>query len=266
MFANWDKAYITKNIQNQRRRKTGFTLTELILVICIITLLAAIIAPSLYIAKELAKRAYCMAHLNGLGRSMGSYHANNKESFWPGAKPNYPEPGVITYFWGTNTDPVDTRHSPFLKYCDYSLEQFWCPSMKWGTYKPQGNVKQHTTTLAYNTWCLDPASYMWKWDLRPKRSIYLPQPASLFVFVDAAMAWNPFGEDWFQNSTHLEPITGPPAVMPTTHFRHLNKTNALCADGHAEYYGLEGGKMYDIENNLGFVGTNNIPHYDVPNN
>jgi len=247
------------------RGERGFTLVELLIILGVIALLAAILAPSVQLAKALARRACCVANLNNLGRSMGTYHADNREAFWPGASPDCPEPGMVTYFWGTRTNPVDTRPSPFMKYCDFSLRHFWCPSFRWGTYKPQGGIEEPTTTIGYNAWCLDPASYMWDWDLRPKRSIQLPDPASLFVFADTAMAWSPAGRLLFQNSMQLEPVAGPPIAQPTTHFRHVGTANALCADGHAGYFGLEGAEMYDTVHDLGFVGTGNVPHYDIKN-
>ena len=247
------------------RGERGFTLVELLIVVGIVALLVAILAPGVQSAKALARRAYCVANLNNLGRSMGMYHTDNKESFWPGAIPSHPEPGVTTYFWGTKTNPVDTHASPFMKYCGYNLRHFWCPSFRWGSYKAQGGIQEPTTTLGYNAWCLDPASYMWDWDLKPKRSIQLPEPASLFVFADAAMAWSPAGRLLYQNSTQLEPVDGPPITQPTTHFRHVGTANALCADGHAGYFGLEGAEMYDSDHSLGFVGTANVPHYDIKN-
>ena len=68
-----------------------------------------------------------------------------------------------------------------------------------------------------------------------------------------------------QNSTSLDPVTmgtWGPNFTPTTHFRHLGRTNALCADGHAGAFDLEGGSMLQEEYNLGFVGADNVPHYD----
>lgn len=246
-----------------RRGETGFTIVELLIVVGVIALLVAILAPGLQVAKELARRAYCVASLNNLGRSMGSYHAEYKDAFWPGAIPNHPQPGVTTYFWGTATNPVDTQASPFMKYCDGGLRLFQCPSLRWGDYRPQGGITEPTTTVGYNAWCLDPASYMWDWSLKPKRTILLPDPSSLFVFADAALAWKPTGTLRFQNSTHLEPPSGPAICQPTTHFRHLRKTNALNADGHAGFYGLEGGDLLDPDHDLGFVGAGNVPHYDI---
>ena len=59
----------------------------------------------------------CIATLNALGRAMGQYHAEYKESFWPTALRDHPRKGVTTYFWGTNTIPVETDTSPLLAFC-----------------------------------------------------------------------------------------------------------------------------------------------------
>ena len=246
------------------KSQSGFSLVELLIVVTLIALLASILVPAFNGVKALARRASCVASLNTLGRAMGLYHADNKDLFWPGTLKNYPDPGMITYFWGTKSNPVDPRPSPFMQYCDYRLSALWCPSMKWGTYHPQGRVKEPTTTLGYNTWCLDPASYWWDWRRKPKRAIQIPDTSELFVFADAGMVWRPGNQgSFFQNSMHLEPLSGPLKVQPTTHFRHRGTTNALCVDGHAASYGLEGGEMHDPTYNLGFVGVENYPHYDI---
>ena len=86
----------------------AFTLTELLIVVSIIAILASIMAPSLGNAKRMAQSAACMANLLSLAKSMGQYHADNDEQFWQCTMPNYPRAGVNTYFWGTNTIPVET--------------------------------------------------------------------------------------------------------------------------------------------------------------
>jgi len=251
---------------SSRRDKPGFSLIELLIVVSIIALLASILVPSLGAAGAIARSAKCLSNLNALGRAMGGYHAENNESFWPCTLLGHPQPGANTYFWGTNTDPVDPRPAAFLAYCDYNLAYLWCPSQPWGTYVPQGGVSEPTTNFGYNAWCLDPPAWGRRENGKPlptKRSIQLPNPSQLFVFADSGMYWAPAGVPIFQNSTHLEPLTGPWACQPTTHFRHRGSTNALCADGHAASFGLEGAAMHNPDHNLGFVGTSNVPHYDL---
>lgn len=247
-------------------RHPAFTLMELLVVLAIIMLLLGTLLPSLAASKDIARSATCLTNLHALSVSMSLYHSANKGAFWRCYTNK-------SYFWGTSSTPVDTRRSPLLGYCDMGLKVFWCPSLPWGTYVPQGLVNEPTTTYGYNAWCLDPA-FWGKTDpqgqpLPTKRAEELKNPSDLFVFADSGMFWKPSGVWIFQNSTSLDPVTladwmgkTVPNQTPTTHFRHLGRTNALTADGRAASFDPEGGALPQPEHELGFVGANNVPHYD----
>ena len=244
----------------------AFTLIEILVVISIITLLVSILVPSLSTANEQARSVKCLVNLHNLGVAMFSYQSENDGYFW--AFSNHTA-AVRTYFWGSDADPVDPRRSAFMAHCEYMLAVLWCPSLKWGTYVPQGTyVNEPTTTYGYNAWCLDPRIWGRNVDGVPlprKRDSDLASPSELFVFADSGLAWAPAGVSVFQNSTSLDPPdlgAWGPSTTATTHFRHLGRTNALCADGHADSFDLEGGQMLDTQNQLGFVGADNVPHYD----
>lgn len=238
------------------------------MVIGIISALSSMLLPAVGAAKEYAQSIECINNLRNLGTSMKIYHSDNEDEFWPCTLRNTPKPGITTYFWGTNTDPVDPKPSPLMGYCDNNLAALWCPKQPWGTYVPQGGVSEPTTNYGYNAWCLDPPA----WGRRDadnnrmarKHASDVDNPGELFVFADSAMFWAPAGVDILQNSTHLEPVTGTWVQTPTTHFRHKGKANALCADGRADSFETEGwtfGAKYEAQR-LGFVGTRNDPHYD----
>jgi len=249
-------------------RQSGFTLIELLVVIAIIGILSTLLVPAIGSARDLAHNVACISNLRNLGTSMGAYHAENRNEFWPCTLYGTPRPGVTSYFWGTNTDPVDPSPSPFMEYCQDTLSALSCPKQPWGSYVPQAGVSEPTTNYGYNAWCLDPPSWFRRDAsgqlMRRKKTQNLTQPDKLFVFADSAMYWAPGGVSILQNSTHLEPVDGTWVQTPTTHFRHGGKTNALCADGTAGTFGTEGwvfGAKYESAN-LGFVGTENYPHYD----
>jgi prepilin-type N-terminal cleavage/methylation domain-containing protein len=60
------------------KKKNGFTLVELLVVIGIIALLISILLPSLNTARERASRIKCLAQLRQLGQLVFIYAANNK--------------------------------------------------------------------------------------------------------------------------------------------------------------------------------------------
>lgn len=68
----------------QLRKKLAFTLIELLVVISIISLLMAILLPSLNKAKEQAKRIKCMANLKSIGHSLHLYANNYDGRLIPG--------------------------------------------------------------------------------------------------------------------------------------------------------------------------------------
>lgn len=238
------------------------------MVISIIAMLIAILAPSLTTVKEYGRSAKCLSNLHNLGVAMQMYQISNRTYFWPYLVRNeLPR----WYFWGSDTVPVDRSVSPLLAYCDKALDAFWCPSQPWGSYLPQGSAKEPTTTYGYNAFCLDPNAWGRKdssGKLMPlKRTADIKNPSDLFVFADSGMTWKTSGVVGFQNSSSLDPLRTQWGINKygTTHFRHLSRTNALCADGRADSFDREGSNLTNADALLGFVGTSNVPHYDNDN-
>lgn len=64
-----------------RKRLSAFTLIELLVVVGILTLLVAILLPSLAAAKRVSKRTYCLSNLHDLGVAMQAYVQVNRERF-----------------------------------------------------------------------------------------------------------------------------------------------------------------------------------------
>ena len=70
---------------NAYRMRTGFTLIEVLAVVAIIGILAAILLPALARAREQARRASCMSNLSQIGMALHMYAVEHEGAFpWSG--------------------------------------------------------------------------------------------------------------------------------------------------------------------------------------
>src|SRR5690349_11465 len=67
------------------RRRLGFTLVELLVVIGIIAVLVSILLPAITKAKEAANRTKCLANLRSIGQMLATYAVSNNDQVPLGA-------------------------------------------------------------------------------------------------------------------------------------------------------------------------------------
>lgn len=110
-----------------RRPLRGFTLVELLTVIAIITLLVALLSPTLSRAKELTRRAVCKSVFHQQLTGVAQYAAGNKGKLLPGYR--YASNPTHTYHdepWVLNTDTYQSQRDHYLGGND---RLFACPNM-----------------------------------------------------------------------------------------------------------------------------------------
>ena len=257
----------------------GFTLVELLVVISIISLLLAILIPSLVRARQQAQSVICMNNIKQLGLAFIMYAQNNNDYAMPAAIDKI-------YWWGgKKSDGIDHKLGfvwPYLKSELSNGSVFQCPSQPFGSYKLQGapkneknNPKWMTSTYGYNGYYLCPPVSGWQDLPGPWQKLAnVSTPATVIAFADALIDFDNTGKN-IENNFSLEPPyifdtksrRGNPwkvNMSPTTCFRHNEKTNAIFVDGHSESITSKGAKYTSPNVKIGSIGAENAPYY-VPN-
>ena len=125
------------------RRSGGFTVIELLVVIAIIAILAAILLPSLNMAREMARRAYCKSNLRQIAVAYITYATAN-DGYWPPTRNHCGQ-------WARNLD-----HERLKALTDVYLggdpSVWYCPSVHIDFHPWGDNVYLTKVESWYNPW------------------------------------------------------------------------------------------------------------------
>ena len=237
-------------------RSRAFTLIELLIVICVVTLLVGILLPTLGSARESARSVRCASNLRQVVIAWTAYAGEYRDRAMPLAYWSTQDigSGPQIFWWGSHGTSVMSPDfsrgflAPYLSAGLHAGSLFECPSQAWGTYRPQGPSRSITSTYGYNGYFLSPAKTPGWGDAighRPwQRVSSLASPSSLVVFADTLLPGPP-GTVPGNNALLDPPLlfdagTWVPNPSPTSAFRHARRSASALgscvsafADGHA---------------------------------
>ncbi len=201
----------------------AFTLIELLVSIAIISILAALLLPTLSSARGAAHKAKCLSNLRQIGLSAQLYWDDHDgESFrYRGALTNG---GQVYWFgWiqsgGEGDRAFDASQGALYPYLQGRGVEI-CPSLRYGD--PRFKLKANGAAYGYG----------YNIYLSGKNANRILRTTDTAIFADAAQI-NTFQAPASPSNPMLEEFYYVNATEATAHFRHRRKANAWFSDGHA---------------------------------
>ncbi|MFA5553337.1 MAG: type II secretion system protein [Phycisphaerae bacterium] len=193
------------------RKKKGFTLVELLVVVSIIAMLMSILIPSLGRARELARRSVCGSQLKQINVGIASYAMKNNGAMLNIKQMNSSDEEFHPFVAYRINEPINSSNTKFWAYrfgCLYDnriIEDpkvFYCPSNKnedrqYASYinpGPWGSLPQEYNTTADNQWVRVGYEYF-PVAKNFKRSPFTGAPETLATNFDRLDAYLPIATD-----------------------------------------------------------------------
>ena len=223
----------------ERRPRGAFSLVELLVVIAIVALLAALLAPSLGRARQMAIASACKSNMHQLAVGHGLYSGSNDRRLMREA--------IVMSAHPYEDDPITPRNSSGWVYWPDLLRKFVtdkgvydCPGVRRLSDYPNGcrrayGIGVNHIELSYSPWAA--------WG-RQIALVSVRRPSEAFVFADTGKIENfdePDPDQWVEtpamqfiwcltpNHGHFAGVNPHRAVN-----RHLGRTSTAFLDGHAE--------------------------------
>ena len=205
----------------------GFTLIEILVVVAIIAILAAILFPAFARARENARKASCLSNLKQIGLGWLQYSQDYDEKVM---RLSTAGTGKIFYWWGSfdgaTFRPGEGLLQPYMK----SEQVQACPS-----FDNKLRAVVGLTGYAYNNSFLSPSSYgpapTYTEIPRAVSLAEIQVPSLTAAFADAARININSGTPVLEGNTYL---STPSSGYPALHGRHNGMANVLWVDGHVK--------------------------------
>jgi len=225
----WPKAVGTA----LRRRPQAFTLVELLVVIAVLAILAAILLPTLGQAKLSARRITCVNNLRQLGLASQMYwddHEGDAFRYSAGATNG----GTVYWFgWIEPWVPGNEGQRAFEASAGALYPYLGgrgvevCPSLNYNSRLFKLKATGAAYGYGYNLQLSGPSTQP------PIKINRVTRPDDIALLADAGQI-NDFQEPASSTNPLLEEFYYINDTEPTVHFRHTRRANVLFCDGHID--------------------------------
>lgn len=208
----------------------AFSMVELLVVFVVISILAALLLPTLARSKAMSRRVACMSGLRQLGLATQMYWEDN-DGYAFRYKTAFTNGGDVYWFgWiergseGERAyDPTQGVLYPYLR--GRGVER--CPALNYRSETFKLRARGATYGYGYNT------NLSRNLPAPPFQITHLRRPSQMALLADAAQV-NTFLPPASPERPMLEEFYYISSGEPTTHFRHRREANVLFCDGHID--------------------------------
>lgn len=227
--------------QRHRRKSAGvaraaFTLVELLVVVAIIGILAALLLPALANGKQAARRVQCVNNLRQLGLA-AQFYLEDHDGQTFAYKNDVPTNNGSIYWFGwlengaEGERAFDYRQGVLYPYLEGRGVEI-CPSLNYAGGRVKMKARGAAYGYGYNI-------YLASTNNRPPVNIQqVGDLSGTALFADAAQINDfqapaspekPMLEEWYYVD-----YAGPGSFYPNGHFRHQRGANVVFCDGHVD--------------------------------
>lgn len=235
---------MTAKANHSPARRRGFTLVELLVVVGIIALLAALLMPALGAAKRRAMTARCLNNLRQLQTAWLMYEMDHHElppnNDQPGAGQSADHPSWVAGWLRLDSEAGDKRESvdpdllvgpqyrPFGSLGPYTQnpQLYKCPHDR-STVHLNGQNLPRTRTVAMNAYMNGSGVWQDTNYVTFRHSAQIPNPARMWVFIEER-------EDSINDGYFAVAMAAPYAIIDTPAHYHEGAAVLSFADGHVD--------------------------------
>jgi prepilin-type N-terminal cleavage/methylation domain-containing protein/prepilin-type processing-associated H-X9-DG protein len=213
-------------VRSIENRSKGFSLIELLVVISVVAILAALTWAGIGAAIETSRSAKCISNLRAIGSASLTYFNDNNSEFFPRKHwDTYPSWGPEFQRGMRDYLGVESEILNIANYGDYKMDSvLTCPTMR--SLHPNITLTLHRT-YSMNLFLLAKHPERVREDLAngPRRLSNVRKPSSMWTFTDG-LARPEAGnyQTTINNRAHVEELDFP----------HRGRQNVVFLDGHVE--------------------------------